>query len=340
MGGSFHVFTLAGIRVHISLWFLLILFFWMSGDWVRGAVWGAAVTLSILVHEFGHALVAKYFRLSPWVELHGWGGLTYHEHAARDRDDALVIIAGPAAGLLFGAIVFVGQLVLPVEHPLLRHFVSSLLLVNIFWSFVNLAPLWPLDGGQLFRLGMLKLLTPAKAERVTHVVGTAVGLVFCYVAFAVFDERLLLFMAGFVTWMNISRINSTSASGVIRSQNRHAKRLVKEASAAFDAGDWAEATRLAHQAKAETGLDAGTVERIFEILGVSYAAQGQFEDAWSFLSRLKSLRGKIYLAKVEVVLARSLRAEAEPLTHAKAFRDLPEDVQRDLQALAHAPAGS
>ena len=91
--GGFQAFSIGGIPVHFTLWYFFILLYWMRGGAQSGLTWGLVITFSILVHEFGHALVARYFRLSPWVELHGWGGLTHHDRAARDRDDALIIVA-------------------------------------------------------------------------------------------------------------------------------------------------------------------------------------------------------------------------------------------------------
>ena len=337
--GGFQAFSLAGIPVHFTLWYFLILLYWMRGGVQSGLMWGVTITFSILVHEFGHALVARHFRLAPWVELHGWGGLCHHERAARDRDDALIIIAGPLAGLLLGAVVWVGaRFIDPMwlaANPLIAYGVTSLMWVNLVWSLVNLVPLWPLDGGQLFRLGLLKIARPAQAERITHLVGTAVGLLGCYLAYTWSGGGFMLLIAAYLTWQNVQRINATSASGPIRAQGRLARQRLTEAKAAYEARDWPEAARLAHQVKAEASTDAGVLEQVFEILGVATAAMGHHEEAWSYLVKLKRPKGNVYLAQVECALGLGLTSAAPALVDNAEFAKLPPDVQADLRGLAN-----
>lgn len=335
---GFRIFTLAGVPVHVTAWYFLILLFWLRGGLESALVWGGAITVSILVHEFGHAMVARHFRLNPSIELHGWGGLCHHERAASDRHDALILIAGPGAGLALGVLVFGAQLFVDpmwmMQHRMLAAFTQYMLYVNLIWSLVNLVPLWPLDGGQLFRLGLMRLFTPAKAERITHVVGTLLGIAACFVAFTLMDSRFLAIIAAFLTWQNIQRMNDSSASGPIRSQNRHAQEVLKQARQAYADRDWPTAERLAHQAKAESVIDPRVVAEIFEILGVASAALGRFEVAWSYLVRAP-MRGQVYLAKVECVLALGLAAEAPALLQYKDASQLPHDVRSDLERLSH-----
>jgi stage IV sporulation protein FB len=334
--GGIRIFTLAGIPVKVSAWFFLILLFWLRGDVATGMTWAAAISVSILVHEFGHGFVARHYGLNPSIELHGWGGLCSHERADTDKQEALILIAGPGAGLVLGALVFIAsKMVDPVllaQSPFWSYFVRSMLYVNIGWSFVNLVPLWPLDGGQLFRLGLIRIMSPGPGERITHIVGTVLGLLGCYVGFVVMGSQFMGIIAAFLVWQNVQRINSNSASGAIRAKNTHAKGLIGQAREAYKAREWAAAERLAHQAKAESGLGPKELSELFEILGVSGAAQGHFEQAWSFLQRAPT-QGNVYLAKVECVLALKLGSEAAALLDHKGVSQLPADVQQDLQAL-------
>src|SRR3954447_19313818 len=101
---GFRAFTLANVPVWVSPWHVLFLVYLAWGTGRPGLIFSVCVAFSVLVHEFGHALVAKIFRLSPQILLTGFGGLTGHERAQRDRDDALIIAAGPAASLLLWAV--------------------------------------------------------------------------------------------------------------------------------------------------------------------------------------------------------------------------------------------
>ena len=218
-----HVFTLAGIPVFVSIWFVLVvgyLGFRSAGEPAEGVLWVACVAVSILVHEFGHGLVSRHFGLRPQILLHGWGGLCAHERADSDRDDVLIIAAGPAAGLALGGLVWIAEQIIQATSPALAYdpmlwlFFRFMLFINIGWSLVNLLPLWPLDGGQLFRIGLLKMVrSPATAERVTHVTGLLVGATAALLAYFYFDSMFLVVLAGLLTYENLVRINASSASG-------------------------------------------------------------------------------------------------------------------------------
>ncbi len=339
MGSGFRLFTFRDVPVQVSGWYLALLgyFCYVSGL-QSGLIWAVAVTASLLVHEFGHALVARKFRLSPWVELMGWGGLTHHQRAERDRDDALIIAAGPAAGLAFGGLVWLGQLAADVvapgalsSQPVAAQFVSALLFINLIWSLVNLAPLWPLDGGQLFRLAMLRVSNPARAEKITHIVGCVVGVAAIYFAYE-FGFRFALILAVLLTVQNATRISSTTASGAIRSKNPLARELLKRAETAFAEGDYKEAARLCHQARAESNVDTGVVQRTFEILGISCAHLGEYREALSYLKRTPN-SGLYYQARVRCVLFLEDRNLALELVENKEFHELPEGAQQALHKL-------
>jgi len=109
------------------------------------------VLVSILVHELGHAIVGRRMGLRPLgILLHGFGGLCRYDRAPRGLQGALVSVAGPAAGLLLGAIAGVVWL---TQGPVLPDWaawtVVNLAIINVFWSLFNLLPMLPLDGGHV-----------------------------------------------------------------------------------------------------------------------------------------------------------------------------------------------
>ena len=160
--GGFHLFTLADIPVRISPWYVFLLAFLMTGngDPAIGLVLAICITVSLLAHELGHALVARHFKLRPEILLHGLGGLTGHERARSDGQDALIIAAGPMAGFMLGAASLLALSFLPIESQGLQFFLYQLVRWNFFWSAFNLLPMWPMDGGQLLRIGASKLFPP------------------------------------------------------------------------------------------------------------------------------------------------------------------------------------
>ena len=176
-------FELAGIpvRIHPLFWLMALL---LGASLARDAgdragvivlIWVSVVVVSILVHEFGHALVMRYFKESPRVVLYMMGGLAiadsspyavnYGNQGRNTREQIIISAAGPIAGFLFaalavgavyafgGAVVFHSPIAwgIDIQNLNLAILIHLLLVVNIFWGLINLLPVDPLDGGQIAR---------------------------------------------------------------------------------------------------------------------------------------------------------------------------------------------
>lgn len=306
-----HLFTLANVPVRASLGYLLLAGYFAYLHSRLGVAYAAVavlcLTLSLLVHEFGHALVARRLRLEPQVVLHGWGGLCAHLRAESNRHDAWIIAAGPGAGLLFGALVWVGAQVLTaaapevlVERHLFAFTLQTLIYINIYWSLLNLVPLWPLDGGQLFRLGALRYLPPARAERVTHITGAALGVVGAIISFAVLNSIFLGIITVLLAFENIRRINERAASGPIRTRNTHADELLRQSTEALASGEPHEARRLAFQVKDLGGLAPPQLDAAWALLAVSSARLEAWQDALDYSLRAPRV-APVFAARVEAL---------------------------------------
>ena len=312
--------SVAGVPVFVSGWYVVLIAYaaLSSGDAVRGGLWVLCITISLLVHEFGHAFAARHFRLHPQILLHGFGGLCGHDRAERDLHDVVIISAGPAAGLVLGGVAFGVQAALlaakaPVlANPIVSQGLSNLIFLNVFWSLVNLAPVWPLDGGQLFRLFLLRLTTPVRAERVTHWTGIAlcIGVVASSTSYYLGTFGMLL--AGLIAWENWKALRGDRASGPIRSRNSFARELLAGARAAFDAGDWHEAARLCHQIRSESRLPESVLAEVWNLLGIATANAGKHKEAVSYLkrARLDEAVGETWL---RCLLLSEQQADAEEL---------------------------
>jgi Zn-dependent protease len=164
---------LFGIPVAIEGWFWISAVLLGGGmrardpdDWGAVAIWTAVLLISILVHELGHALAGAYFGAQPGIKLHGFGGVTYLPGAPASRGKSILIsLAGPAAGLMLGLLVLLLVQTTPERSAskFLWYAYRQALHINFFWTFVNLLPILPLDGGQVLRevLGPRRLRTTA-----------------------------------------------------------------------------------------------------------------------------------------------------------------------------------
>lgn len=168
----FNFLTVAGIHIGIDLsWFFIaILLSWtlaagyfpftypgqaLSTYWIMGVIGMLGLFICILLHELGHAFVAKYFKLPiSQITLFLFGGVAeIKKEATSPKVEFLVAIGGPVVTLLliillslfthFGVIFHVGIPVLAIT--------SYLAAINTFILLFNLIPAFPLDGGRIFR---------------------------------------------------------------------------------------------------------------------------------------------------------------------------------------------
>lgn len=209
-------FSIAGIpvRVHPLFWLIALLFGSGSTSLFGILSWVAAIFVSILVHELGHALAFRRYGQDSEIILHFTGGLTvpqsiswagtYAQVALNPSQQIVISLAGPFAGFFLAASVLAvsvalgGTIVfntilgfipfplvfLPTGGALLNSLFLSLLWVNIFWGIVNLMPVYPLDGGNVARYVLLQrnpwggLRTSLWVSVITGAVVAVVGLVF------------------------------------------------------------------------------------------------------------------------------------------------------------------
>jgi Zn-dependent protease len=201
------------VRIHPMFWLVSAVLGWQDKNLPAVAVWVACVFVSIMVHEFGHALMSRAFHSSPSVVLWGLGGLCYSQGERQTPGQRLaVILAGPGAGFLFFALLvlvtaaFFGMA--PTEqfralftredgNDYLFQSYQDLVWINLVWGLVNLLPLWPLDGGQATQV-LLSLIDRARGQRWCHVVSLLVsGILAIVVYMQLGDMFLSIFFASF-----------------------------------------------------------------------------------------------------------------------------------------------
>ena len=207
-------FKLLGIPVTIRPSFLLIalLLGWTSGFGSAGAVavWVLVVFVSIVIHELGHALVARGFGAGVEIELNGFGGLTRwavdHGELAPGRR-ATVAAAGSAVGLFFGGLVWLMSATLGPFDGLWGLAVRLLVYVNVFWGLLNWVPIRPLDGGHLLT-ALLTKLVPDRASAVARVIFT----ITTAAALVVAVQYQLIFVAILSGWLLLGELGMGSSS--------------------------------------------------------------------------------------------------------------------------------
>lgn len=188
-----------GVPVRLEVGFFVIAAYLGLGvgDLSLMGLWIGVVTVSVLVHEGGHAVAMRLAGLRPRIVLQPFGGVTIGSGPLDGRRSIAVSLAGPLT-----ALVLLGVPAWWIEQQsgdvtgTAGAAVTFVIWVNVFWSLANLLPIAPLDGGHIS-----EILLGKRASLVTSVVVAAAaalvalwsGLVFAglfagFLAFASYRE--------------------------------------------------------------------------------------------------------------------------------------------------------
>lgn len=183
------------VRVHPSFWLIALIMGAGLNNLNLIVIWVACLFVSILIHELGHALAARYYGWPPQITLYHFGGLAsfYPGYNHTPGKAIWVAFAGPAAGFVFfGVICVVESFLYPRRfdpnnlNEVLRQLqmvtargpagfaLMQLKYINFFWGLVNLLPVYPLDGGQIC-VNMLGGTNSYHAKMRSHQIGMIVG---------------------------------------------------------------------------------------------------------------------------------------------------------------------
>lgn len=203
-------FSLFGFRVRVEPFFwLLPVIFMLSELQAQSSLidvlsWPVVILVSIIVHELGHAFVARRFGLRVGdIVLHGIGGHVTHPRTTPKRQLA-ISLAGPFAGIgLAAAMLAVSVIpVIPPEAHMVRGLFERFAVINVIWSVFNLLPMYPLDGGHALKSALDLFTSERNAWLITAGLGTALGIIATVLGFQG-GEVFLAFIGGMVAWQNI-----------------------------------------------------------------------------------------------------------------------------------------
>jgi stage IV sporulation protein FB len=191
-------FRLFNIPVSVNITFFIIAVFLglQIRDFLRLFLWVVIVFVSILLHELGHAFASSFYGRAPSIELRWSGGLTSSARYSMLSypKEIFISFAGPLAGFLFGALLFLLKNFLgPVANAgLLGWLIQTLLWVNIGWGVLNLIPVLPLDGGMIMRNAYHWLRSPYD-DRTPYIISIGFGILAIIAVLVIFSTGGLYF---------------------------------------------------------------------------------------------------------------------------------------------------
>jgi Zn-dependent protease len=188
---SWHLGRIWGIPTRIHASFALVLLWVGFSTWsdvhsglavMFGLGFALAVFACVLLHEFGHALVARRFGIETRrITLLPIGGVAELERSPEDpRAEMWIAAAGPAVNFaIAGVLALIGlSFGLFSGSGLLSVVLSGLLWANLMLGAFNLVPAFPMDGGRVFRAWAAGRYNRVRATQMATKLGRALALGF------------------------------------------------------------------------------------------------------------------------------------------------------------------
>ncbi|MHC1592499.1 MAG: CBS domain-containing protein [Methermicoccaceae archaeon] len=204
---SYEIVKIWGIPVRIHITFLLVLplfavvfsmepVFGFGGfpsellKYMFGTVAAVLLFVSVLLHEFGHSIVAmRYGSNISNITLFLFGGVSQIENMPeKPEEEAKMAFVGPLVSFVLGALfltVWAGTQLLfappGIESGSLSGALTRLMLLlgylNVLLGAFNLIPAFPMDGGRILRAYFAKRLSYVEATRRAANVGKLLAIV-------------------------------------------------------------------------------------------------------------------------------------------------------------------
>lgn len=207
------LFRLGGIPIKVDITFILVpifLFGVLQQSPNTFAILVVGVFLSVLLHELGHATVARLFRVPVGEILVGgfYGYARMLQAAPSTAANVLILFAGPLTnGLIFlvcwyalglpdvgvtGRFGPIDPLPWLADYPWGIYAAFMLARINLAMLVFNLLPAFPLDGGRIYRDILGAVLPRSAAVRAIAALGVIVGIWSAYTGFRVSLVLLLI----------------------------------------------------------------------------------------------------------------------------------------------------
>ncbi|MFA9516224.1 CBS domain-containing protein [Halopenitus sp. H-Gu1] len=176
--------------------------------WILGFASAIGLFVGVLLHEFGHSLVAmRYGYEIDSITLWLLGGLANFTEIPEDwRHEFWIAIAGPIVSVIVGASCYLvvvatggltqGAFGIAGGVSAVRFVFGYLALLNIILAVFNMLPAFPMDGGRVLRALLARNMPHATATQRA----ASIGKVFAFMLAVVglFANWFLIFLALFI----------------------------------------------------------------------------------------------------------------------------------------------
>jgi stage IV sporulation protein FB len=176
------------IRLHFTFVLLLIslVAIGLSSNQSPGnyTLFVLAVIASVLLHEFGHALVGWCYGIRTLeIVMFPIGGVARLERPAKPWEEFWIALTGPVINLVIAGFIFAilysdkrAVNFFALAQPSDANLADRIALANLILAGFNLLPAFPMDGGRMLRAILSRLKSEYEATRIATWSGRALAL--------------------------------------------------------------------------------------------------------------------------------------------------------------------
>ena len=184
---SINLFRVFGIQLSLHWSFLLLLGYAAAMGAVEAGLVGFTWVTSyvillftcVVAHELGHCFSARRFGVNVGrILLLPIGGMAeFDAIPRRPREEIIIALAGPAVNFVIIGLLLLGGVTFPAgwdfeNFPLtIAELGRHLVIVNLIMGCFNLVPVFPMDGGRVFRALLALRLSYLRATFIAATVG-------------------------------------------------------------------------------------------------------------------------------------------------------------------------
>ncbi len=167
--------------------------------WLLGLAAGIGLFGGVLLHEFGHSLVAmRYGYEIESITLWLLGGLASFTEFPEDwKHEFWIAVAGPIVSLAVGLVCYGVFFFAPTGSNAVLFVFGYLALLNVVLAVFNMLPAFPMDGGRVLRALMARTRPHAQATQQAAAIGKTFAFLMGIVGLLTF-QLLLILLAFFI----------------------------------------------------------------------------------------------------------------------------------------------
>jgi len=181
----------------------------------------------VVLHEFGHALTAKYYNVRTRdIIISPIGGVARLEKLPKKpKEELFIAIAGPLVNVIIASICLALLLLLAVKNPLQLDieavrvdnpikFLKTLFVINIILFLFNLIPAFPMDGGRILRALLSFNFGRKKSTKIASTIGKLFAIFFMIFGLYI-SHFVLAIIGGFIFFMATSEYKQVALEDLL-----------------------------------------------------------------------------------------------------------------------------